>query len=137
MRIARLAALTTLLFVFPFQLGAQERSPSLPTVTKFDCPKYPDKARSAHISGTVKMQVTTDGHSVSEVKIISGPSILARAAEDNVRTWKFADHPPTTLTVTYVYTNEGDYKKDPVTKCEAKMDLPTQVTVSTKIPFLN
>jgi hypothetical protein len=80
------------------------------------------------------MRVTTDGHGVTDVKIISGPPILAQPAESNVRTWKFADHPPTTFTVTYVYANEGNYKKDPVTKCAAKMELPENVTVSTEIP---
>ena len=126
-----------LLSVVPVQLLARQASSTLPTVTKFDCPRYPDKARAAHISGTVMMEVTTDGRAVSAVKIISGPSILARPAEDNVRTWKFADHAPTTFTVTYVYTNEGYYKKDPVTKCDARMNLPKEVTVSTKILFVN
>jgi hypothetical protein len=88
-----------------------------------------------HISGTVTMQVTTDGHVVTDVKVTSGPQILAQPAELNVRTWKFADHAPTTFKVIYVYANEGYYKKDPVTKCAAKMDLPRQVTVSTEIPF--
>ena len=58
--------------------------------------------------------------------------VLAKEAVKNVRTWKFADHSPTTFTVTYVYANEGNYKKDPITKCSAKMELPTQVTVSTR-----
>jgi hypothetical protein len=81
------------------------------------------------------MRVTTDGHVVTDVKLISGPQILAQPAESNVRTWKFADHPPTTFVVTYVYANEGYYKKDAVTKCAARMELPTKVTVSTEIPF--
>jgi hypothetical protein len=81
------------------------------------------------------MTVTTDGHRVTEVKVVSGPQILSGPAEANVRTWQFADHAPTTFTVTYVFVNEGYYKKDPVTKCAAKMNLPTEVTVSTKIPF--
>jgi hypothetical protein len=116
-------------------VGTQESVPKHPTVTKFDCPEYPERARSLHISGTVKMMVSTDGHAVTEVKVISGPQILAKPAEANVRTWKFADHTPTSFTVTYVYADEGYYKKDPVTKCAAKMNLPSAVTVSTKIPF--
>ena len=118
----------------PFAAAPQD-APSPPTVTKFDCPQYPEKAHTAHISGTVTMRVTTDGHVVTDVKIVSGPQILARPAESNVRTWKFADHPPTTFTVIYVYANEGYYKKDPVTKCAARMELPGKVTVSTEIPF--
>ena len=81
------------------------------------------------------MRVTTDGHVVTDVKIVSGPQILAQPAESNVRACKFADHPPTTFTVIYVYTYEGNYKKDPVTECVGKMELPGKVTVSTEMPF--
>lgn len=81
------------------------------------------------------MRVTTDGHAVTDVRIVSGPQILAQPAESNVRTWKFADHSPTTFTVTYVYANEGYFKKDPVTNCDAKTNFPAEVTVSTEIPF--
>ena len=73
--------------------------------------------------------------SPTELKIVSGPQILAQPAESNVRTWKFADHPPITFTVIYVYAFEGNFKKDPVTKCAAKMELPGKVTVSTEMPF--
>jgi hypothetical protein len=119
----------------PMRVASQQDSQALPTVTKFDCPQYPERARLAHISGTVTMRVTTDGHAVIDVKVISGPQILAQPAESNVRTWKFADHPPTNFTVIYVYANDGYYKKDSVTKCAAKMELPQHVTISTKIPF--
>jgi hypothetical protein len=121
----------------PLRLAAQQTAPNLPKVTKFDCPKYPDKARSAHISGTVRLEVTTDGHEVSNVKIVSGPPILAAPAEANVRTWKFANHEPTTFTVTYVDAVGSSYKKDAVTKCDADLNLPTEVTVGTTIPFPN
>ena len=133
MRIVTMALL--LCSLAPPLVAAPQGTSSLPTVTKFDCPQYPQKARTAHISGTVTMRVTTDGHVVTDVKIVSGPQILAQPAELNVRTWKFADHPPTTFTVTYVYAYEGNYKKDPVTKCAAKMELPGKVTVSTEMPF--
>ena len=133
MKIAIFVLLTCAL-ASPSLIG-QEDTPKPPAVTKYECPQYPETARSAHISGTVTMLVTTDGHAVAEVKVISGPQILAKPAEANVRTWKFADHSPTTFKVVYVYTDEGYYKKDPVTKCAAKMNLPTEVTVSTKIPI--
>ena len=107
----------------------------LPTVTSFKCPKYPPKAELARIGGTVRRQVTTDGHRVVQVKTVSGPAILAEPAEKNIRTWKFAEHKPTTFAVTFYYVNEGRYTPDPITKCSAKMELPTKVTVSTKFAF--
>ena len=118
----------------PLFVGTQQATSSLPTVTKFECPQYPEKARSIHIEGIVIMRVTTDGHAVTDVKVIRASHILEPFAEANVRTWKFADHRPTAFTVTYVYTFEGNYKKDPVTKCAAKMKLPETVTVSTERP---
>jgi hypothetical protein len=116
--------------------NGQKDSESLPTVTKFECPTYPEKARSLHIEGVVTMQITTDGHGVSGVKVLRAARVLAPYAEANVRTWKFTDHLPTTFTVTYDYAFEGNYKQDPATKCEAKMDLPKSVKVSTELPLL-
>ena len=89
-------------------------------------------AASMRIIGTVKLQITTDGHQVVDVKLPSGHPVLAQDSLKNVRTWKFADHAPTTFEVTYRYVNEGEYKRDKVTKCSARMDLPTTVTVSRK-----
>lgn len=119
----------------PSRAAAQNDASSLPVVTKFECPQYPQKAREAHVAGIVIMRITTDGHGVSNVKIIRAAKILELFAEANVRTWKFAEHTPTTFTVTYVYTYDGNYKKDPVTKCGAKMELPEKVTVSTENPL--
>jgi hypothetical protein len=116
--------------------NGQKDTESLPTVTKFECPTYPEKARSLHIEGVVTMQITTDGHGVSGVKVLRAAKVLAPYAEANVRTWKFTDHVPTTFTVTYDYAFEGNYKQDPATKCEAKMDLPKSVKVSTELPLL-
>ena len=116
--------------------NGQKDTERLPTVTKFECTKYPEKARSLHIEGVVTMQITTDGHGVSGVKVLRAAKVLAPYAEANVRTWKFTDHLPTTFTVTYDYAFEGNYKQDPATKCEAKMDLPKHVAVSTEFPLL-
>lgn len=110
--------------------AAQTDAP-LPTVTSFDCPTYPKKAESMRLQGMVPMDVTTDGHQVTNVKLLPSHPILAEEAVKNVRTWKFADHHPTTFRVTYYYANEGRHKKDPATNCSAKLDLPAKVIVST------
>jgi hypothetical protein len=116
-------------------LIAQDSQPTLPTVITFECPKYPPKAESMGLQGIGKMQVTTDGHKVVDIKLLPSHPVLAAPAEENVRTWKFADHTPTTFTVTYNYVYAGRFKKDAVTKCSAKMELPIKVTVSTDAPF--
>ncbi len=80
----------------------------------------------------VVMQVATDGHRVTDVKVTSGHPLLVQAAENNVRTWQFAAHAPTIFEVRYFYVNEGKYKRDPATNCSAKLELPKKVIVSTR-----
>jgi hypothetical protein len=75
------------------------------------------------------MYVTTNGKKVTDVKA-SGDPELAQAAERNIRTWKFTEDAPKTFSVKYSYVEEGLYEPDPVTKCDAKMELPTKVQVS-------
>jgi periplasmic protein TonB len=53
-------------------------------------PIYPQQAAQMHTQGKVALQATIakDG-SVRNVKVVSGPAILARAATDAVRQWKY------------------------------------------------
>jgi outer membrane biosynthesis protein TonB len=119
----------TLLCLIAVSLRAQEKAVNLPTVSAYNCPKYPQKADSMNLQGMVRMEVTTDGHVVSDVKLVSGHSVLAPDAIKNVRTWKFAGNTPATFTVDYFYVFNGGFKRDPVTKCNAKFELPTKVTI--------
>lgn len=64
-------------------------------------PIYPELAKRMRIGGTVHVEasVAADG-TVTEAKTISGNKLLAPAAEDAIRRWKFAPDPaPTTETV--------------------------------------
>lgn len=104
---------------------------ALPAVTAFACPRYPPKAQSMHLQGTVKLKLTTDGHRITHIEVLPSHPILAEEAIKNVRTWTLADHGATSFIVTYYYTLEEHYKdkKDPVTNCSAKMELPSKITV--------
>jgi TonB family protein len=64
-------------------------------------PAYPEMAKRMKISGSVKLQVTVDaGGSVTEVKALEGNRMLAPAAEDAVRKWKYeAGDGPSTMEV--------------------------------------
>jgi TonB family protein len=62
-------------------------------------PHYPAKARATHRSGNVvlEVQVAEDG-SVSKIRTLSGDPILAAAATEAVRNWRYQpyrqnDHP--------------------------------------------
>jgi hypothetical protein len=85
------------------------------------------------LQGMVQMEVSTDGHQVTNVKLLPSHPVLAEEAVKNVRTWRFAEHHPTSFIVKYLYVDEGKYKKDPVTNCSAKMELTAKVTVSTRL----
>jgi hypothetical protein len=108
--------------------------PELPQVTtgvrSFDCPTYPSWARENGVQGMVQIQVTTDRKKITDLKAV-GTQVLAQAAEENARTWKFAENAPTNFIVTYSYALEGDYQPDPFYKCRAELQLPNKVEVST------
>lgn len=57
-------------------------------------PSYPELARRMHVGGTVVLLVTVqpDG-AVSKTKVESGHPLLATAAEDAVKRWRFAPGP--------------------------------------------
>ena len=99
-------------------------------VTAFSCPVYPEAAKQKGLGGSVQIKVTTDGKKIIDLKV-TGTPLLAQGAEENVRTWKFADDAPRNFTVTYSYVLEGEYEPDPVYKCRAKLQLPNVVEVST------
>jgi len=86
------------------------------------------------LQGMVILNVTTDGHQVTDVKLKSGHPWLVPDAIKNVRTWKFVDHSPTSFSVTYFYVNQGRLKHAKGSKCGALME-PGKVTVSTTFMF--
>ncbi|MGA9042658.1 MAG: energy transducer TonB [Terriglobales bacterium] len=53
-------------------------------------PKYPEDARKAHVEGRVTLQVTIskDGD-VTQLHLVSGNPLLAPAAMDAVKQWKY------------------------------------------------
>jgi TonB family protein len=58
-------------------------------------PNYPAEALRAHVEGTVTLRATVDrAGTVQAVQLIGGPPILAPAAIEAVRQWRYA---PTTL----------------------------------------
>ncbi len=65
-------------------------------------PMYPELARRMNISGVVKIQVTVAANgSVKEAKLIGGHPLLANAALEAVRKWRFEAGPETTGVVVF------------------------------------
>jgi hypothetical protein len=84
--------------------AAQHSQEQLPTVISAGDPTYPLMARRVFIQGTVLLRITTDGTQVSQVQIESGPAMLAIAAQENVKTWRFQAHNPISFETTFRYT---------------------------------
>jgi TonB family protein len=67
---------------------------SKPVLESSQTPRYPAIAATAHVEGSVEAEFTLDGDgNITFVRILSGPALLARATEDNIRTWKFSMPP--------------------------------------------
>lgn len=61
-------------------------------------PTYPELARRMNISGTVRLQVRVDkSGTVKETKLVGGHPVLANAAMDAIRRWKYEPGPEETV----------------------------------------
>jgi len=79
------------LFVVPPQaVRAQDSGEAKRKVKTQVTPIYPDVARRMNVHGKVKLQLTVapDG-SVKNIQVLGGHPLLASAAQDAVRNWKF------------------------------------------------
>lgn len=70
-------------------------------------PVYPDLARKMNITGTVKVQVVVSpSGTVKDAKVVGGHPVLANAALEAVRKWRFEPGPQES-------TGVVDFKFDP------------------------
>ena len=121
---------------------AQQPKQPIPVVTSASVPVYPQVPLLAQITGAVRLRLSTDGNHVTLMDIESGPSILANAAEENVRTWQFEPHKATTFEATFTYTLLPA-TCDAAGHCNARendevlLHLPTDVQIRTRAVVLN
>jgi len=97
-------------------------------------PVYPLLGTQARLMGEVKLQVVLDARGKAlSVKVISGHSVLASAAVDNVKRWAFVrcgDNAPEDdrkIEITYSFRLEGSPNLRPRTSF--RYDHPYKVTV--------
>jgi hypothetical protein len=93
------------MFVMAVVAMAQQPGVALPRVTYAELPYYPPGPHTVNLQGAVRIKIRTDGYKVVDTSIEDDGCIVAmsKAAQENVRTWKFADHKPTMFTVIYRY----------------------------------
>ena len=101
--IAVVASFLCLAGVSLLALGAQQKEAPLPRVSSAWAPSYPPIARQAHIQGLVTLRVTTDGRHVATFDSESGPAFLVLQAKENVKTWEFVQHQPTSFDIRFNY----------------------------------
>ena len=76
-------------------------------------PRYPQNALSMRVQGAVQMEATINKEgNISNLKVISGDAVLARAATEAVKQWRYKPY----------YLNG-----EPV-------EIQTQITVNFKLP---
>lgn len=99
------AALIALLSVPAPRLWAQDDLPR--KVKSRISPVYPSLARQMNIAGVVKVQITiAPNGTVKTMKVIGGHPLLANAALDAVKKWRFETGPEET-------TGVVEFKFDP------------------------
>jgi hypothetical protein len=113
---------------------AAQNAAESPVVKSAEMPLYPQLARYARVEGTVKLEVTTDGDSITNVTATGAQKLLLSAAEANVRTWTFYKHKPLTFTVTFVYKLEAPEVYGFVNPT-VWLNLPNRVEVRVKMPM--
>ena len=84
--------------------AAQQKKESLPKVWSAAAPFYPPIAKQASVQGIVTLRVTTDGKRVVNFDAQSGPPYLVLKTKENVKTWEFQPHTPTSFEIRFEYT---------------------------------
>ena len=103
-----------------------------PVLTHAEMPIYPRVPLTAHISGTVIIQVTVEHGSVTNAQVQSSDSpFLSNPAVENVKTWQFEPNADSTFVVKYVYQIKG--KGTPLLENpKVEIELPHLVTVTAR-----
>ncbi len=87
--------LVVALLIFAAPLCAQERK-----IKDKIPPAYPEMAKSMHLSGMVRIQVTISPQgAVKDTKILGGHPLLADAAVKAIQKWKYEPGPEETQIV--------------------------------------
>ena len=89
---AMMAALTLAATVGPIHAGAQQAQSDeiVPPGQEQGATAYPELARKMHIAGTVKIEVVVAPNgTVKDARIVGGHPVLASAALDAAKKWRF------------------------------------------------
>jgi TonB family protein len=97
---------------------------------------YPPLAWTAHISGTVEIQVTVEKGKVIDAQVKSSSvknQILSRQSVENIKTWQFQSDDDATFLVKCVYKIAGEQTPLPENP-KVELDIPHLVKIVAR-PF--
>lgn len=93
-----------------------------------ELPQYPPRAQRVGLVGDVVVELTIEGGRIVTVTAVSGDRLLAEAAVENVRTWRFNPQAQARLTTVFSFELE---RRSPGQSEGTRVvaDLPRKVTV--------
>jgi outer membrane biosynthesis protein TonB len=89
-----------------------------------EVPFYPPLARVARVWGTVELTVKVRHGAVTAVEVKTGPPMLAQAATENVKSWKFPEWVNATFQTKFIY------------ELRDREQLPNGLKIEMEPPFL-
>ena len=97
--------------------------------------EYPLVARNARITGDVVIvaEIDAGGH-VSIPSAPTGHPLLSKAAEENVKTWRFQSGRESEMRITYHFKLDDNVKPTNYYQTRTAVDLPDSVTVVAPFP---
>jgi hypothetical protein len=101
---------------------------------KGEMPLYPVLAKTARVSGSVRLEVTVKGGDVVATQAISGNPLLASPTIANVKTWKFYKTDSGTFTTTFTYLLEREESPGASNPTKIELELPTSVKITARPP---
>jgi outer membrane biosynthesis protein TonB len=121
----------------PLISGQRNDTARHPFLVHGDLPSYPGVAKTARISGAVRVRVTVVNRDVVGTEVVSGHPILTSAATENVKTWKFDKTVSTSFATTFIYQLEMESEEtaDP-SNPKLELELPSLAKITAKAPMV-
>jgi hypothetical protein len=108
-----------------------------PYLVHGDLPVYPTLAKTARITGDVRVRVIVDKGEVVGTETISGHPLLVSAAIDNIKSWKFDSTVRTTFATTFIYRlgGESEETKEQRSNPKLELELPSSAKITARPPY--
>jgi hypothetical protein len=125
--------LALIAFFFTPVCAQRVKNPEHLVVSQAALPLYPTLARTARVSGSVRIKVTVKDGEVVATELISGHPLLASDTTTNIKTWKFDKPADAVFITTFIYQLEFPEASEP-SNPRIELELPTLVKITARPP---